>query len=228
MFSRCSAIPFQNKSISLTTEGIQSQWEAPVREQNNTDESRTTTPQVGVEVEDLFLQPVEVLVQLESGVTGGEGGDESSAFTFSSSSSTADSELADQFDLLLADSNLVEMPLRRSRRLAAKPRVDYHGDQEVKDHVDGVRILHQQGAQIKVAQWLEEEKVNAFISHMSGIDPRREIDRFAAQLSREISPVPFEERTGLPDEGIVTERIVDNELFNVIEQQMKKKNAKIF
>ena len=31
---------------------------------------------VGVEVEDLFLQPVEVLVQLESGVTGGEGGDE--------------------------------------------------------------------------------------------------------------------------------------------------------
>ena len=74
---------------------------------------------VGVEVEDLFLQPVEVLVQLESGVTGGAGGDESSAFTFSSSSSTADSELADQLDLLLADSNPVEMPLRRSRRLAS-------------------------------------------------------------------------------------------------------------
>ena len=98
----------------------------------------------------------------------------------------------------------------------------------MKDHVDGVRILQQQGAQIKVAQWLEEEKVNAFISDMSGIDPRKEINRFAAQLSREISPVPFEERTGLPDEGIVTERIVDNELFNVIEQQMKKKNDKIF
>ena len=31
---------------------------------------------VGVEVEDLFLQPVQVLVQFQSGVTGGEGGDE--------------------------------------------------------------------------------------------------------------------------------------------------------
>ena len=31
---------------------------------------------VDVKVEDLFLQPVEVLVQLESGVTGGEGSDE--------------------------------------------------------------------------------------------------------------------------------------------------------
>ena len=31
---------------------------------------------VGVEVEDLFLQPVEVLVQFKTGVTGGEGGDE--------------------------------------------------------------------------------------------------------------------------------------------------------
>ena len=31
---------------------------------------------VGVEVEDLFLQVVEVLVQFQSGVTGGEGGDE--------------------------------------------------------------------------------------------------------------------------------------------------------
>ena len=50
MFCRCSAIPFQNKIRSLTTEGIQSQWEAPVREENNTDESRATAPQV-VDVE---------------------------------------------------------------------------------------------------------------------------------------------------------------------------------
>ena len=46
MCSRCSATPFQNKSMSLAMKGIQSQWEAPVREQNNTDESRATTPQV--------------------------------------------------------------------------------------------------------------------------------------------------------------------------------------
>ena len=47
--------------------------------------------------------------------------------------------------------------------------------------------------------------MNSFISDMNSIDP-----------------VPSEEWTGLPDEGFVTERIVDNELFNVIEQQMKQ------
>ena len=50
MFCRCSATPFQNKTRSLTTEGTQSQLEAPVRDENSTDESRATAPQL-VDVE---------------------------------------------------------------------------------------------------------------------------------------------------------------------------------
>ena len=72
-------------------------------------------------------------IQLERILTGWERRRRNSD---SLNSSEVGSELADQLDLLVQQSNPIEMPLRPSTGLAAKRRIDYHVDQEVKDHVD--------------------------------------------------------------------------------------------
>ena len=52
-------------------------------------------------------------------------------------------------------------------------------------------------------------------SEMQSLDPNRELDRFAAQLKREVEPVPL-----CSEEEMAVECIVDTELLDQIDQQL--------
>lgn len=146
---------------------------------------------------------------------------DSMSFT-SCSSSEVDDEWADRLDALLNDDfssgeeegvkAVPSTPLRRSSRLAEKPRADY-GD-EVEEYAERVRDLHKQAVETTVKRWENEEFMSEILRDLQPLDPHRELDRFAAKLAREVTPVRcFNEETPL-------EYTVDTELFDLIEQQL--------
>ena len=128
---------------------------------------------------------------------------ESEAETLSiASTSEIDSELGDRLDALLADESdsevetvdKVEAPTRRSDRIATMPAVSYQDWEEEEnpmlEFLKRKAQLHAEGEDRIVTRWelLEHrtERVDAIVEEMStGVDPRRELDRFHSQLERQ-------------------------------------------
>ena len=100
-------------------------------------------------------------------------------------------------------------PPRRSLRLSLKP------SDEVQGHVEQVRELHKRAVQKIMTRWKDNEYMVKIMSKIQRIDPRRELDRFASQVAREVTPV-----ASFDEEKPLMKVTVDTELFDQIKQQL--------
>ena len=118
------------------------------------------------------------------------------------STSEIDSEFGDRLDALLADESdsegetvdKVEVPTRRSRRIATMPSVSYQDwEEEENPMLELLRRkaqLHAEAEDRIVTRWEmlqhRTERVDAIVEEMSmGVDPTRQLDRFHSQLERQ-------------------------------------------
>ena len=117
------------------------------------------------------------------------------------STSEIDSELGDRLDALLADESdsevetvdKVEVPTRRSDRIATMPAVSYQDWEEENPMLEFLKRkvqLHAEGEDRIVTRWelldRRTERVDAIVEEMStDVDPTRQLDRFHSQLERQ-------------------------------------------
>ena len=95
------------------------------------------------------------------------------------SSSEVDDELADRLDHLLEakfsseeeeeDKVPSATPPRRSLRLSLKPRVHY--EDEVQEHIEHVRELHQRAVEKTMERWRDNTYMVKILNEMQPIDP---------------------------------------------------------
>ena len=141
----------------------------------------------------------------------------------SCSSSEVDDDMTGRLDRLLEDSFSSEdeeedkvppaTPSRRSLGLSLKPHMHY--EEEPEDHVARVRQLHPRAVEKTLERWRDNTYMVKIQSEMQSLYSNRELDRFAAQLEREVEPVPL-----CSEELMAVECIVDKELLDQIEQQL--------